>query len=480
MSERLKYFSLAGVTVIVSIFIIASAFTGLVYMKDYIKSLVIRTFGLYETCGSGVTIIKADNYRQYRITYKSLPGEFFHFANMLFYTGKKNTGISELASESIEYTEYYKLYRLKQDILSKNRVNQGIINSGEVILINNSLPPYITDTIAGRSGNIRFTKGLYFSGDSAGGESFLAKLPAFKSAGINAIVFDVKDVTGIVHIKSRVKTAVDYSLSRQGAIDNLQKLIRTCRDNGMYIIARIAVFRDHLLWSSDPSARIKSRSTGREWNHGSHELWCDPANKKVQDYNIALAVELANAGVDEVQFDYIRFPTNGDQKDMEYAGNGGKTGRVEVITDFLKRAHREINNAGAFFSLDVFGVVAWSKDVDINATGQRIDMLAKHCDVLSPMLYPSHFSDNFDGYKNPGDHPYYFITAGCRKMIELSGNKVPIRPWLQAFGWRVSRFNAYYITEQVRAANDSGAYGHLFWNASNKYSEVMQSMGGGR
>lgn len=477
MSERLKYFSFAGVTVIVSIFIIASAFTGLVYIKDCFKSFFIRTFSLYESRGDGVTIIRAGNYRQYVKTYKTLPEGYFHFANMLFYRGNKNTGVNELAATSIEFTDYYKLYRLKQDILFKNRINQGIINSGEMILINNSLPPYVTDNLAGRSGNIKFTKGIYISGDSAGGEAFLAKLPVFKAAGINAIVFDVKDVTGIVHIKSKVREAVDFNLCRQGAIDNLQKLIRTCRENGMYVIARIAVFRDHLLWTSDPSARIKSKSTGKEWNHGTKELWCDPANKKVQDYNIALAVELAESGVDEVQFDYIRFPTNGDQHDIQFAGNGGKAGRVDIITGFLQRAHKEINKAGAFFSLDVFGVVAWSKDVDINATGQRIDLLAKHCDVLSPMLYPSHFNDNFDGYKNPGDHPYYFIAAGCRKMIELSGNKVPIRPWLQAFGWRVSRYNAYYITEQVKASNDSGAYGYLFWNASNKYSEVLQSMG---
>jgi hypothetical protein len=480
MSEKLKYFSLAGVAVLASIFIFAAAFKGLVYIKDYVKSFFITTFSLYESPGGGITIIRAGNYGQYLKPYRSMPEGYFHFANMLFYKSGKNTGVNDFALATIELTDYYKLYRLKQDILTKNRVSKGIINSGELVLISNSLPPYVTDITASRSGNIRFTKGLYFSGDSAGGESFLAKLPSFRAAGINAIVFDVKDVTGIVHIKSKVKEAVDFGLSKQGAIDNLPKLLRTLRENGMYIIARIAVFRDHLLWTSDPSARIKSKSSGREWNHGSHELWCDPSNNKVQDYNIALAVELAKAGVDEVQFDYIRFPTNGDQKDIDYSLNGKKGGRVEIITAFLEKAHREINRAGAFFSLDVFGVVAWSKDIDINATGQRIDLLAGHCDVLSPMLYPSHFNDNFDGYRNPGDHPYYFITAGCRKMIELSKGKAIIRPWLQAFAWRVSRFNAYYISEQVKASNDSGAYGYLFWNASNKYSEVIQSMTGGR
>jgi len=178
-----------------------------------------------------------------------------------------------------------------------------------------------------------------------------------------------------------------------------------------------------------------------------------------------------------VQFDYIRFPTLGDQADADFAFSEGKMERVEVISRFLKRAHQQIGRAGAFLSIDIFGVVAWGKDVDINTTGQQIALLAQNCDVISPMLYPSHFSDNFDGFKNPGDNPYHFILDGCRKVIELSGGTVLVRPWLQAFGWRVSRFNASYIAEQVRGSNDSGAYGYLFWNASNRYNEVFRSMG---
>jgi hypothetical protein len=477
MSRRLKYFSLAGVSLLAAIFIIASAFTRMVFVNDYIESVFIRVFSLYETPGGGSTVISGNNYRKYIKTYSKMPEGMFHFANMLFYKGNKNVKPGDLSSSAIEFTDYYKLYSLKQDILSKNMINQNIINSGELILIEKSLPPFITDSRGNRTGNIKFTRGLYFSGDNAGGESFISKLPGLKAIGINAIVFDVKDITGIVHVKSRVKEVRDLNLAGQGAIDNLPKLIRECRENGIYIIARIAVFHDQLLWSTDPTSRIKSRSTGRDWNPGSHEMWVDPSNRKVQDYNIALAVELAEAGVDEVQFDYIRFPTLGDQGDADFVYSDGKMERTEVISRFLKRAHEAVGRAGAFLSIDVFGVVAWGKDVDIKTTGQQIALLAQHCDVISPMLYPSHFNDNFDGFKNPGDHPYHFILDGCRKVIELSGGKVIVRPWLQAFGWRVSNFNAAYITEQVRGSNDSGSHGYLFWNASNKYNEVFQSMG---
>ncbi len=477
MSHKLRYFVLAGVSVITVIFIIAASFSSMVYIKDTVKSLVIRTFNLYETPTATVSVISGSSYKKYIKTYGNIPEGMFHFANMLYFKGNKNTGVSDLAISAIELTDYYKIYSMKQDLLSLNRINQNIINSGEVIIIDKSLPSFISDYKSARSGNITFTKGLYFSGDTAGRESFISKLPAFKSMGINAIVFDVKDITGIVHTKSRVKEVRDFNLTRQGAIDNLPKLLRDCRENGIYTIARIAVFHDQLLWASDPSSRIKSKSTGREWNPGSKELWCDPTNRKVQDYNIALAVELAESGVDEVQFDYIRFPTLGDQGDAAFLYSDGKKERTEIIADFLQRAHEKIRKAGAFLSIDIFGVVAWGKRVDIDKTGQDIALLAKHCDVISPMLYPSHFNDDFDGFKNPGDHPYYFILEGCRKVAELSGGKVKVRPWLQAFGWRVSRYNAAYITEQVKGSNDSGAFGYLFWNASNRYNEVFQSMG---
>jgi hypothetical protein len=149
--------------------------------------------------------------------------------------------------------------------------------------------------------------------------------------------------------------------------------------------------------------------------------------------------------------------------------------RYEVITHFLKRAYESISKTGAFVSIDIFGVVAWGKYADINSTGQNISLLAEHCDVISPMLYPSHFNDNFDGFKNPGDRPYHFIYEGCKKVRKLAGDKVIIRPWLQAFAWRVSNFNAVYINEQIRASNDSGAHGYLMWNASNRYNEVYKS-----
>jgi len=474
MPHKLKYFFSAGISVIAAIFIIAASYNSLVYINDYIKSFVIRIFNLYGSLDENISII-GSNYKVYKKTYSNTPDEIFHFANMLFYKGNKDIELNELSSSLIELTDYYKLSSFKNRLSSKNRINKNIINSGELILIEKALPPFVIDNQKNRAKAIVFTKGLYFTGDRAGSDSFLTKLPELRAMGINTIVFDVKDVTGIVHTRSRVKEAVDYNFSQKGCIDNLPKLIRECRKNGMYVIARMAVFHDHLLWAADPSLRIKSKSTGKDWNLKSKELWCDPSNKKVQDYNIELAVEVAEAGVDEIQFDYIRFPTTGDKRDARFAYSFGRMERVEIITHFLKRAYERITETGAFLSIDIFGVVAWGKDVDINSTGQQIALLAEHCDVISPMLYPSHFNDDFDGFKKPGDNPYYFIFQGTKKVKALAGDKAIIRPWLQAFRWNISVYNTAYINEQIRASNDAGAYGYLFWNASNRYGEVFGS-----
>ncbi len=199
----------------------------------------------------------------------------------------------------------------------------------------------------------------------------------------------------------------------------------------------------------------------------------------MQDYNIALALELAQKGVDEIQFDYIRFPTVGDLKDAKFAFSFGVMKKEEVIAAFLKRAYEALQPFKVRLSIDIFGVVAWGKEVDIRKTGQRIELMSKYCDCISPMLYPSHFNDDFDGYSSPANRPYYFIYHGNRKVMErLQKKGVTIRPWLQAFGWKVSKYNADYIIRQMKASHDSGARGFLFWNASNSYSTVYKALEG--
>jgi hypothetical protein len=408
--------------------------------------------------------------------YKTISDDFIHFGNSLYIKAAKGSTVKDIAKKSILYTHFYKSYKLRNAIMEYNGLKNEKISQDMLLYIPYSIPSVSPDPINKTKPELIYTRGIYFTGISAGSENFLNMLPMLKDLGINTIVFDAKDVTGEVNYYSNVPDAQKYNTHDKRPIDNIDMLLKILKRQGIYTIARIAVFRDHLLCTKNPNYAIRSKRTGGSWN-GSKEKWCDPTNKFVQDYNIHLAVELAEKGVDEIQFDYIRFPTKGDLWDANYVYHYGKTSKESVITLFLQKAYNEISKKNARLSIDIFGVVAWEKEIDIEKTGQRVGELSKFCDVLSPMLYPSHFDDDFDGFANPGDEPYHFILEGSKKTKLLAGGK-PIRPWLQAFSWRVtpSKYNEDYIIKQIAGCRDAGTSGYLFWNASNSYNIVYRTL----
>ena len=152
--------------------------------------------------------------------------------------------------------------------------------------------------------------------------------------------------------------------------------------------------------------------------------------------------------------------------------------RDDAIPLFLKRVRGELLKRNVNLSIDIFGAVAWADQKDIDRTGQCIAKLAPYADAISPMLYPSHFSDNFAGFARPGDNPYYFISKGV-DLVKKQAPGAVIRPWLQAFAWRISAYNEKYIIDLVKGSDASGGYGYLFWNASSNYDKVLGSFAPG-
>lgn len=424
------------------------------------------------------SLVYPDN-PSYINTYENIGKSFYNAGYFLFFKAEKDISLENLASYTISYTNYYKISSLKYAIKKYNALPSGTktIQKGQTIYIPESLPSLKRNYANIKHPELPFVRGLYFTGYSAGQRNFFEKMDQYQKVGINAVVFDVKDIPGIISYKSKIKAVNKYNTHKNRSIDDIEQLIRELKKRDIYIIARVACFRDNLLIKARPDLAIKSRSTGGVWNKGKGEIWLDPTNEEAQNYNIALAVELAKYGVDEIQFDYIRFPTVGDLSDRVYKYSFGKMKTEDAITHFLKRACAEIHKYKTNVSIDIFGVVAWGAEIDIRKTGQRIEKLAAHCDVISPMLYPSHFNDGFDGFSHPGDQPYYFIAAGNKKVKSLSGkNTIKIRPWLQAFGWRVSNYNEDYIIKQVKASKDTVQGGYLFWNAKNEYSVVIRAL----
>lgn len=318
-------------------------------------------------------------------------------------------------------------------------------------------------------------RGIYLTGYMAGSERGIDLVRRWRRAGGNAIAFDVKDMDGVVNVPFRNPLAAKKSYV---AIRSLPKFVHFLHTLGLHAIARIALFHDAQLAQDHPELDPRSRKTGGPWQDKGKLLWVDPSLRAVQDYNLALARTVAEAGVDEIQFDYVRFPAGGDQADARFAFESEHPGwtRSDVITAFLKQAYAELHPLGVLVSLDVFGVMAWQRPVDLAHTGQDIPRMVRYCDVLSPMIYPSHFF-NMDGIKVPGDAPKHFISESMDRFRAITASShTVLRPWLQAFAWRTPDYSPAYVVTQVAVARKKGGIGFLFWNAGNNYSKVFPAM----
>lgn len=390
------------------------------------------------------------------------------------YKAQRGDSIPSVARKYLRKTKYLTSSELGEAIRAANGNRQGtFLKPGEQILIPGILEsPIVEKSIpVARDFEVR---AIYLTGVMAGSDHGQRIIRHWREVGGNAVVFDIKDSDGIVNI------AFDHPLAsgQRHYIPDLPKFVRFLHSQNMHAIARVAIFRDEHLVTTHPELAVKSRRSGQPWRENGKLVWTDPSNLKVQDYDIALAKYVAAQGVDEVQFDYVRFPAEGDQKDaaFNFQTEHEKWQRSEVIADFLKRAYGEIHPTGVLLSLDVFGVMAWQRPVDLSHTGQDIVAMAKHCDVLSPMIYPSHFF-GMDGYAKPGDAPEHFIGESMDrfKLITKDSNVV-IRPWLQAFAWRTKTYSPKYVEVQVAVAKQKGGIGFLFWNANNDYSKPYAAM----
>lgn len=318
-------------------------------------------------------------------------------------------------------------------------------------------------------------RAIYLTGLMAGSDHGVRLIRRWRQAGGNAVVFDIKDSDGSVKIFFEHPLA---PVRNHPPIRNLGKFVRFLHGQGMRAIARIALFRDESLVSRHPDLAVRSRRNAAPWRETGKLVWTDPSHPEVQQYNLALANHVAESGVDEVQFDYVRFPAEGDQPDARFAFETAhpQWKRSDVITDFLARAYAGLRTRGVVLSLDVFGVMAWQRPIDLAHTGQDIPAMARNCDVLSPMIYPSHFF-GMDGFAKPGDAPEHFISESMEKFQKITaGSGVVLRPWLQAFAWHTRSYSTDYILTQVSTAKEKGGVGFLFWNASNDYSKPLAAM----
>jgi hypothetical protein len=311
-------------------------------------------------------------------------------------------------------------------------------------------------------------KGLYLTAYSAGSDKKLDSIiKLINETELNAIVVDLKDYSGQVLYDSKIKLVDDLHL-QDVRIKDVQKLLQKLEANHIYKIARVSVFQDPLLAERMSAWAIKSKQGGL-WRDKNNLAWVDPANKKVWAYVVSVAKEAAKLGFDEINFDYIRFPTDGNLDDIVYASGNNK--RYEVVRNFFEYVAEQMKDEPVYISADLFGLTTERKGEDDMRIGQRFDDAVNYFDYVMPMVYPSHYPSGYRGYKNPADYPYEVVYNAVKSGVNKAEDKrAHVRTWIQAFNIGAV-YNADKIRAQIKASDDAGADGWVLWNAANRYAD---------
>ena len=240
-------------------------------------------------------------------------------------------------------------------------------------------------------------------------------------------MIDVKGDRGLIPYRSSVPLAARTGANRIITVNNIQKLVADLHARGLYLIARIVVFKDDPLASARPDLAVKT-SGKAVWRDREGLQWTDPGQQEVRDYNIDIAVEAARNGFDEIQFDYVRFP---DTKGLSFCIPNDETDRVRAISQFFEQARQKLAPYNVFLAADIFGYVAWNPND--TCIGQKLEALAPLVDYLSPMLYPSGFQFGIPGFRIPVAHSKEIVDLTLAKAGQRTGlAPVHFRPWLQA------------------------------------------------
>jgi hypothetical protein len=284
---------------------------------------------------------------------------------------------------------------------------------------------------------------------------------------VNSMVIDIKEE--IIFYDSQVQFFIDAGTVRP-TID-LSGLLATLQENDIYTIARLVVFKDSIVADTYPDLAVTNNVTGEVWRDMNGVAWVNPMLHTLWDVNIELAVEAANLGFDEIQYDYVRFPTDGDLSTMEFGVPYTEENRTLAMTKFLEQSRHALIPTGAKLSADVFGFTALVPD-DLGI-GQDLDMLAPHVDYLSPMVYPSHFPDGAMGLNgHPNDFPYETIEISMRSARDQLGSARQLRPWLQDFDyWEMIPYGVEEVRAQIQACEDVGTAGWMLWDPNNVYTD---------
>lgn len=290
---------------------------------------------------------------------------------------------------------------------------------------------------------------------------------------INAVMIDIKDSTGKISFLVDNEEINQYG-STENRIRDIKELIKELHEKDIYVMGRISVFQDPYLAVEYPKLALKRVSdSSAVWKDRKGLSFLDPNNTDVWDYTVAIAKESYDVGFDEINFDYIRFPSDGNISDIDYGLTPDQT-RADSIERFFAHLRSELHNDEIQIpmSADLFGMVTTVSD-DLGI-GQVLEQALPYFDYIAPMVYPSHYPKNWNGYSNPAAKPYEVIYAamqgGLAKVTAAGYDASVFRPWIQDFDLGAT-YTADMVRDQIRALEDLGIDSWLVWDPANTYTE---------
>lgn len=323
-------------------------------------------------------------------------------------------------------------------------------------------------------------KALYLTSWSGGSSSRIDYvINLAKTTEVNAVVIDVKDFSGELAYDTAVPEAALYGAENTIKVRNIEATIRRLHNEGIYVIARVTVFQDPVLAAARPDLAVKSKANKAVWEDFKGLSWIDPSAREAWNYTVSIARDAASRGFDEINFDYVRFPSDGILQDMEFPfAEAGRT-RRQTMKEFF--AYLDQNLQDVTISADLFGLATTSRD-DLGI-GQVIEDAYWHFDYVYPMVYPSHYANGYNGYAEPAEYPYEVVQASMSgalyrlnqlKIANPEESFAKLRPWLQDFDLGAD-YDTLMIQAQIQATKDAMGQdfaGFLLWAPTNWYTQT--------
>lgn len=355
-----------------------------------------------------------------------------------------------------------------------NSFNTAIIQSQkDQVVIDADNPPAKIDP----QPDAPVVKGIYVTAYSAGGARMKELLDLTDNTELNSMVIDIKDDLGYITYPTENKKLQEMGKS-QPFIRDIDALMKRLQKHDVYPIARVVVFKDTILAKKNPELSFRNKD-GSVWTNGGGDSFVNPYSKEVWDYNIEIAKEAAKLGFKEIQFDYVRFPEGFETRADVLKYTKSDKSRVDIVAEFVQYARKELAPLGVRVSVDIFGYAASVPAAE--GIGQDFVKISENVDVISPMVYPSHYSTGWYGVKDPDKDPYTTIKGSMKdtykKLDPTKELKPVIRPWIQDFtaSWLGSghyiKYGKKQVEDQIRAMKDMDVDEYLLWNASNRYTK---------